>query len=289
MGSESLGVVTWIWFLRALSVFNIAIWFRMVAQFQRESSLQGAELRRYRRRQLTLSALFVFGCAFRSIFPRADVQRICLFDTWISVVAIGRAVATVAEMAFMAQWALLLGESADPGQRNMARFVSRVLVPLIAVAECCSWYAVLTTNYLGNAMEQSIWTFSAVLVVLGLVVRERGARQRFVGIAVALIGAYVLFMSLVDVPMYLHRWSLDELAQRPYFSFLEGLRDAATRRVVTREWAPWHREIPWMSLYFSTGVWVSLWLTRARLSRKTVSVTLGDTNVAQSSLSKARG
>jgi hypothetical protein len=290
MVNASLGVETWIWFLRALSAFNIAVWLRMLGSYQRESGLQGPELRRYRRRQLILSALFVFGCAFRSILPRADVQRICLFDTPLSVVFIGRSVATIAEMAFMAQWALLLAESAGMGQRgDIARIVSRVLVPIIAVAELCSWYAVLSTNYLGNAFEQSIWTFSAVLVVLGLVWRERAARQRFVGIAVALIGAYVLFMAMVDVPMYLHRWRLDELAQRPYFSFLEGLRDAATRRVVTQEWAAWHREIPWMSLYFSTGVWVSLWLTRAGLARKNASVTVGHENVAQSSLSKARG
>jgi hypothetical protein len=288
MANASMGVVAWIWFLRALSVFNIAIWLRMAAQFQRESQLQGPELRRYRRRQLILSALFVFGCAFRSILPRADVQRICLFDTPLSVVFVGRAVATIAEMAFMAQWALLLAESAGMGPRDVARIVSRVLVPIIAVAELCSWYAVLSTNYLGNAFEQSIWTFSAVLVVLGLVWRERAARQRFVGIAVALIGAYVLFMAMVDVPMYLHRWQLDELTGRPYFSFLEGLRDAATRRVVTQEWAPWHREIPWMSLYFSTGVWVSLWLTRARLARRNAPVTVGHENVAPSSLSKAR-
>lgn len=288
MGNASSGVETWIWFLRALSVFNIALWLRLWATYQRESALQGPELRRYRRRQLILSALFVFGCAFRSILPWADVQRICLFDTPLSVVFIGRSVATIAEMAFMAQWALLLGESAGEGQREVARIVSRILVPLIAVAEVCSWYAVLSTNYLGNAFEQSIWTFSAVLVVLGLVWRERGARQRFVGIAVALIGAYVLFMSMVDVPMYLHRWRLDELAQRPYFSFLDGLRDAATRRVVTRDWTAWHREIPWMSLYFSTGVWVSLWLTRARLARRNAPVTVGHENVAPSSLSKAR-
>jgi hypothetical protein len=288
MASASIGVVAWIWFLRALSVFNIALWLRMAAQFQRESTLQGPELRRYRRRQLILAALFVFGCAFRSIFPRADVQRICLFDNWISVVAIGRSVATIAEMAFMAQWALLLGESAGPGQRDVARLISRVLVPMIAVAELCSWYAVLSTNYLGNAVEQSIWTLASALVVLGLVSRERGARQRFVGIAAALIGAYIVFMSLVDVPMYLHRWIADEQLGRHYFSFFEGLRDAATRRVVTREWEPWREEIPWMSLYFSTGVWVSLWLIRAAPARKTASVTVGDENVAGSSLSKAR-
>ncbi|HEY6475664.1 MAG TPA: hypothetical protein VI456_03730 [Polyangia bacterium] len=288
MANASLGVVAWIWFLRALSVFNIAIWLRMAAQFQRESPLQGPELRRYRRRQLILSALFVGGCAFRSIFPRADVQRICLFDSWISVVAIGRSVATVAEMAFIAQWALLLGESAGPGPRDVARMISRVLVPIIAVAELCSWYAVLSTNYLGNAVEQSLWTFASALVVVGLVWRERAARQRFVGIAAALIGAYIVFMSLVDIPMYLHRWIADEQLGHHYLSFFEGVRDAATRRVVTREWEPWRQEIPWMSLYFSTGVWVSLWLTRAAPARKSSSVTLGHQNVAQSSLSKAR-
>jgi hypothetical protein len=288
MPIESPGVVTWIWFLRALSVFNIAVWLRMAAEFQRQSPLQGEELRRYRRRQLILSALFVFGCAFRSIFPRADVQRICLFDNWISVVAIGRAVATVAEMAFMAQWALLLRDSAGPGPRDVVRMISRVLVPIIAVAELFSWYAVVTTNYLGNAVEQSLWTFASALVVVGLLSRERGARQRFVGIAAALIGAYVVFMTMVDIPMYVQRWMGDEQVGRQYFSFLAGLHDAATRRVVTQEWTPWRREIPWMSLYFSTGVWVSLWLTRARLAPKTASVTLGHENVAQSSLSKAR-
>ncbi|HEY4186939.1 MAG TPA: hypothetical protein VGP07_17820, partial [Polyangia bacterium] len=131
-------------------------------------------------------------------------------------------------------------------------------------------------------------TFAAALVVVGLSSRERGGRQRFVGIAAALIGAYIVFMVLVDVPMYLHRWIADEQAGHHYLSFIEGVRDAAARRVVTRDWQPWRQEIPWMSLYFSTGVWVSLWLTCAAPARKRSPVTLGDANVAQSSLSKAR-
>jgi hypothetical protein len=43
---------------------------------------------------LLLSAAYVLGCAFRSILPRADVQRIVLFDTWLSSVMVGRSVAT---------------------------------------------------------------------------------------------------------------------------------------------------------------------------------------------------
>ena len=57
---------------------------------------------------LLLCAAYVFGCAFRSFLPRADVQRICLFDTWLSSVMVGRTVATVAEVCFAAQWAIIL-------------------------------------------------------------------------------------------------------------------------------------------------------------------------------------
>ena len=57
---------------------------------------------------LFLCAAYVFGCAFRSFLPRADVQRICLFDTWLSSVMVGRSVATVAEVCFAAQWAIVL-------------------------------------------------------------------------------------------------------------------------------------------------------------------------------------
>ena len=57
---------------------------------------------------LLLCAAYVFGCAFRSFLPRADVQRICLFDTWLSSVVVGRSVATVAEICFAVQWAIVL-------------------------------------------------------------------------------------------------------------------------------------------------------------------------------------
>src|SRR5580693_7272457 len=57
--------------------------------------------------ELLLCAAYVFGCAFRSFLPRADVQRICLFDTWLSSVVVGRSVATVAEICFAAQWAIM--------------------------------------------------------------------------------------------------------------------------------------------------------------------------------------
>jgi hypothetical protein len=85
-----------------------------------------------------LCAAYVIGCAFRSILPRADVQRICLFDTWLSSVFIGRSVATVAEMCFIIQWAIVLRTFARVAQADTASNIAKVIVPVIAAAEACS-------------------------------------------------------------------------------------------------------------------------------------------------------
>jgi hypothetical protein len=111
---------------------------------------------------LFLCAAYVLGCAFRSVLPRADVQRICLFDTWLSSVFVGRSIATVAENCFAVQWAIVLRALAQTPNADTARNISKTIVPLIVMAEGCSWYAVITTNYLGNVLENSLWTAAFV-------------------------------------------------------------------------------------------------------------------------------
>ena len=37
-----------------------------------------------------------------------------------------------------------------------------------------------------------------------------------------------------------------------------SFRDAVSRRVPTRAWSVWRTEVPWLSGYFSVGVWLSL-------------------------------
>src|ERR1700737_3772173 len=113
---------------------------------------------------LLLCAAYVFGCAFRSFLPRADVQRICLFDTWLSSVVAGRSVATGADVCFAAQWAIILHQLGTMTGADTTLNAASVIVPLIIIAECFSWYAVLTTNYLGNAIENSIWAVTFFFV-----------------------------------------------------------------------------------------------------------------------------
>ncbi len=37
-----------------------------------------------------------------------------------------------------------------------------------------------------------------------------------------------------------------------------GLRDVRHRRHATTAWAIWREEVPWMTIYFTIGVWTSL-------------------------------
>jgi hypothetical protein len=142
---------------------------------------------------------------------------------------------------------------------------------MITVAEICSWYAVLTTNYLGNALEQSIWTFSAALMAValyGLWKKTYGQLRGFLTLAMVVCVGFVCFMCSVDIPMYLTRFGADLDAGRPYLTLADGLRDVSERWVVIHSWREWSEEISWMSLYFSVAVWISIALAHAPHSRR---------------------
>jgi len=263
--AKSLGwsnPLAWWWScLTLVSAVNIAAWFSLYHYLQQPrpggvAGGSGIEL------MLLLCAAYVFGCAFRSLLPRADVQRICLFDTWLSSVVVGRTVATVAEIAFAAQWALVLHQLGTMTGADTTLNAALVILPLILIAEGFSWHAVLTRNYLGNAIENSIWAVAFFIVAVGLcrlLPEFDGAFRAVLVVAIVGIAAYLAFLATIDVPMYLTRWR-SEVASgaRPVLSYAEGLRDTSFRWVVTHDIAEWKDEIPWMSLYFSVAVWASL-------------------------------
>jgi hypothetical protein len=262
----SSGVVAWWTVLCAVGVVNLCGWHRTATVVVRRKGTAAPSSYAIQRWQLLLSAVFVLGCGFRSLFPRADVQRLGLIDSWLSSVLVGRSVATLAELCFMGQWALLLNTAARDAGSRAGVTLSWLLVPLIAVAEVCSWYAVLTTCYLGNALEESIWALTATLLLVGCLLvwsRCRAARRPFLAAALVLGVVYVTFMCTVDVPMYVARWQADEAGGRTYLALGQGLHDAWSRRVVTFAWEEWRPEIPWMTLYFSVCVWWSLALVHA--------------------------
>jgi hypothetical protein len=273
-GVTSRAVVWWHTSLRAIAVLNVALWSLSAVAVAREHALSHVETEAACYMQLLLSAGYVAGCAFRSFLPVIDIPRLVLVDSRLSSVLVGRSVATVAELCFAAQWALMLHRAALLSGSPFGQAVSLAVLPLIVLAEGCSWYAVLTTRQRAHALENSLWGLSAALAVAGLLVigPHQLVAVYFPMIAWCIGGAaYVAFIFAYDVPMYWSRWLADQAQGRKYLSIADGMADVCRRWTVSYRWEDWKNEVLWMSLYFTFGVWSSIGLVYAAL-------TLGQSN-----------
>jgi hypothetical protein len=262
----SVSVISWWYFLGAVAGFNILALLLSAIALKRRSHAVSPREYATRRVLLLLSAVYVFGCAFRSAFPVYDIQRLCVVDSWLCSVMVGRAVATVAELCFVAQWAVMLRGISRAAGSVVGSISSMALVPLIAIAEICSWYSVLTTSNIGHVAEESIWGLSVALLVASLaaILPRCAAARRPLILAGCVAGSiYVAYMFLVDVPMYWSRWIADEVSGRHFMSIAQGAHDASVRWVVSHRWQDWKSEVVWMSLYFSVAVWISIALVHA--------------------------
>jgi hypothetical protein len=181
-------------------------------------------------------------------------------------VLVGRSVATVAELCFAAQWALILHRAAVLVGSPFVLAVSLTVVPLIVLAEICSWYAVLTTGQRAHAAENSLWGLAAALAVIGMLVIEPHRLAALYPATIAGGAAYVAFIFIYDVPMYWSRWRGDQANGHRYLSIADGMVDVSRRWTVSYRWEDWRNEVPWMSLYFTFGVWSSIWLVYASLA-----------------------
>jgi hypothetical protein len=249
--------ILWWWSsLFLVSAGNVVLWVVIAREMHGFSD-------GYVARQLLLSGIFAAACAFRSILPRVDLERQCLWNSPLSSIFVGRSVATVAELCFAGQCALLMSKlSALTGNASL-QVVAWSIVPLVLLAQLCCWYAVISLNHLGHAIEEMLWSAMAFLVALslGLTLGQMPAASRMLSRFGMVAGAgAVLLMLAVDVPMYLARWRQARHSGVRYLSLMEGVRDALRRRRVAHRWSEWRPEVPWMSLYFSVGVWLSLCL-----------------------------
>jgi hypothetical protein len=241
----------WLGSLAALAAFNVGLWIWLAGSVSLNSS--------YVVTQLVLSGVYVAVCGFRSLFPRVDLERACLWDSWLSTILLGRTAATVAELCFALQCSLFVHRLADITGMPLLEAVAYTFVPLVIVAELFCWYAVLTLNHVGHALEESLW---ALLMLMLSVVLGTAAFAAQGPLRVMLIAGFVVYgvgaglTMAFDVRMYIRRWRLR--AAGIYLTITTGWHDSQYRRHPTLAWAFWREEVPWMTLYFSIGVWTSL-------------------------------
>lgn len=265
-------VAIWWIFLVCASVINILFWsWTRVFAFKGHSFLEIKKYWNEPKNLIWFCAFYVFGCAFRSFLPRADVQRITLFDTWWSSIFVGRTVATIAELAFIIQWVIVLKYLGEFTKDKTAQMVAKVIFPAIFIAECFSWYAVIRTHYIGNAVEESLWALTYVLIGIAVFQLSRhfvGALQLAARFSILGCILYVLFMVTVDVPMYVTRLMEDIASGKEYLGLAAGFADLNSRWHVTHDIQEWKTEIPWKTLYFSFAVLVSISLCYVPLQKE---------------------
>ena len=265
-------VLVWWLLLCAIALLNISLWWqcRPSPALVESGDVITLRIEAYVARQWTLSGIYTFVCAFRSFFPKIDLERYVLWDNCLSSIFLGRSAATVAEISFAAQIALFLQfvlEHTNGGMGDVpstfVRCVIWICVPVLSLAQCFCWYSVLTLNHLGHAIEDSLWAAVPALAGLSSFLMipfvNSESMQKLLAYGCAGVIVHVMFMTIIDVPMYIRRWN--ERRRRDdkggYLSLSKGLPDALSRRVAVKTWAFWREEVPWLTLYFSLGVWLS--------------------------------
>jgi hypothetical protein len=241
----------WLVSLAGLAALNVGLWIWM----SRSASLRTP----YAEAQLLLSGIYVAVCGFRSLFPRVDLERVCLWDSWLSAIMLGRTLATIAELCFALQCGLFVQRLADLTGSPSLALAAQAFVPLAVVAEVVCWYSVVSLNHIGHAIEESLWALIMLILAAacGAAALASGGALRsmlFAGAVVYAVGACLT--AAVDVRMYLRRWRTN--ADGPRLPLATGLIDSHSRRQPTAAWEVWREEVPWMTLYFSVGVWTSL-------------------------------
>jgi hypothetical protein len=185
----------------------------------------------------------------------------CLWDFPLSSVIVGRTVATIAELCFAWQCALLLFKLSAQTDSSIIGTIGLAVLPIIIVAELACWFAVATLNNIGHAVEELLWSIMVAVVAAGLVIywwHTAGVPPVWVPIGLIACAGTAALILMVDIPLYITRWRIGKRDGLCYLRFVEGLKDAVVRRRVAQTNDAWREEVLWMSLYFSAGVWVSL-------------------------------
>ena len=240
----------WWWrALCALAALNVCLWLA-VWHFGSVSGVHGSL-------QLALSAVYVLVCAYRSVLPRVDLERLVVVDTRLSSIFLGRAAATVAEICFAVQLGMLVHQLGAHAGMPWVQTAAWVVPMFMVVAQVFCWHSVLTLNHITQAIESMLWAagFSWMAALLGVIALGSSGWVNSLAIFGILCAmTFVAYVLGVDAPMYWRRYRHG----RAYMRLDQDAHDAWYRRVRSGNWAAWKADALWLTPYFSFGVWVSI-------------------------------
>lgn len=246
-------VLRWWRAMCALAALNVCLWLA-VWHFAPVVGFHGGL-------QLTLSGVYVLVCAYRSVFPRIDLERLVVVDTRLSNIFLGRAAATVAEICFAVQLGLLIHQLGVHAGLPWVQSAAWAVPVFMVVAQGFCWHSVLTLNHITQAVESLLWAagFSWMAILLGITALYSTGWVNSLAIFGILCSlAFVVYVLSVDAPMYWRRYRLARANGQTYLCVAQGARDAWQRRVCSGSWTAWKADALWLTPYFSFGVWLSM-------------------------------
>src|SRR5262249_35405762 len=194
-------LTVWLGFLASLTAFNFGLWIWIA----RSASLRTP----YVETQLLLSGIYVGVCGFRALFPRVDLERVCLWDTSLPTILLGRTAATIAELCFAVQCAVFVQRLSGLAGMPLLNAAAPIFVPVVVFAELVCWYAVLSLNHIGHAIEETLWAFVMLLLAaaFGMAVpAASGVLRAMLIVGLLVYGVAAGLTIAVDVRMYVRRW-----------------------------------------------------------------------------------
>jgi hypothetical protein len=247
------GALAWWRALSVLGIANVCLWLA-IWQFSPISDP-------YHSVQLALSGVYVLVCAYRSIFPRVDLERLVVVDSTFSSIFLGRSFATIAEICFGIQLGLLVYQLGGYAGLPWVQHAAWAITLCTVVAQAFCWHSILTLNHITQAVESLLWAvgFSWMAALLTIIAMDTSGLVHTLAIGGALGSvAFVVYALAVDIPLYLRRFRTGRADGRRYLSISEGARDAWGRRELSHSWDKWRDDALWLTPYFSIGAWFSM-------------------------------
>lgn len=260
---KSSNEILWIWYVSmcTISVVNLSVLIYLYKKIEARTF--------YEKTMKALAIPWTFECAYRCYFPSLYLQRYVFWDTPLNSIIVDRTLAFIGEMCWVTQTALALVYVSYNifGKRKIWIEVTGIAAVLVYLfAEFTSYYNTATTNEFYASLEVILdgvsyllmWPASMYMFCKcpGRVLGSSGKTYLFVMIFLCLI--YPAYNIFIDAPMYMKRYHEDQRNHKSYLSFWAGLKDAAVRRVPTRQYDDWSQDMAWMTAYFTIGVWSSL-------------------------------
>jgi hypothetical protein len=196
----------------------------------------------------------------RALFPKVDIEKICLHNSKLSYPIFGRSIATMAEIIFILLNVLILAKTGmlNKQQTHILYFT----IVIIIIAQMFSWTACLTGNNKWSVIEESLWLFVVIIFLIlssqiYIKTKSRNSAQMkmkndlsFWICSGSLL--YICFLLLIDIPMYIKRSNNNQIINEN-MNLNQMIKDMSQCKKYTSDFNIWKDELLWQSLYFGLG------------------------------------